>query len=91
MQNEDPIPRKDAFWAGGKPALAREPNPAYTEGMIRVTGTTMGIWGLYYCYFLRMGVGLVHVETLPDNQGKKKAKRQDLTPSPMIHSTIKNC
>ena len=31
--------RKDAFWAGGKPALAREPNPAYTEGMIRVTGT----------------------------------------------------
>jgi ribosome-associated protein len=33
------MPRKDAFWAGGKPALAREPNPTYTEGMIRVTGT----------------------------------------------------
>ena len=25
--------------AGGEPALAREPKPAYTEGMIRVTGT----------------------------------------------------
>jgi len=33
------MPRKDAFWAGGEPALAREPNPGYTEGMIRVTGT----------------------------------------------------
>ncbi|MGD0623946.1 MAG: hypothetical protein ABSB32_04415 [Thermodesulfobacteriota bacterium] len=33
------MPHKDAFWAGRKPALAREPNPAYTEGMIRVTGT----------------------------------------------------
>jgi predicted secreted protein len=31
--------RKDAFLARGEPALAREPNPAYTEGMIRVTGT----------------------------------------------------
>ncbi|MGD0623938.1 MAG: hypothetical protein ABSB32_04365 [Thermodesulfobacteriota bacterium] len=29
------MPRKDAFWAGGKPALARESNPAYTEGMIQ--------------------------------------------------------
>jgi len=38
--------------------------------------------GLYSCYFLRMGVGLIHVETLSDNEGKKKAKRQDLTPSP---------
>ena len=33
--------RKIAFLAGGEPALAREPNPAYTEGMIRVTGTIM--------------------------------------------------
>jgi len=33
------MPREDAFWAGGEPVLAREPNPAYTEGMIRVTGT----------------------------------------------------
>jgi hypothetical protein len=33
--NEDQMPRKDAFWAGRKPALAREPNPAYTEGVIR--------------------------------------------------------
>jgi hypothetical protein len=36
-----PNAREDAFWAGGKPALAREPNPAYTEGMIRVAGTIM--------------------------------------------------
>ena len=39
LSNEEQMPRKDAFWAGRKPALAREPNPAYTEGMIRVTGT----------------------------------------------------
>ena len=31
--------RKYAFWAGGEAALARGPNPGYTEGMIRVTGT----------------------------------------------------
>ena len=31
--------RKNASLAGGKPALARESNPAYTESMIRVTGT----------------------------------------------------
>jgi len=36
FSNEDPMLRKDAFWAGGKPALAREPNRAYTEGMIPV-------------------------------------------------------
>ena len=39
MQNKDQMARKNAFLAGGEPALAREPNPAYTEGMIRVTGT----------------------------------------------------
>src|SRR3990170_3170577 len=39
MQNKDQMARKNAFLAGGKPALAREPNSAYTEGMIRVTGT----------------------------------------------------
>lgn len=38
-------------------------------------GRHSGSW-LYSCYFLRMGVGLVHIETLPDNEGKKKAKRQ---------------
>jgi len=32
------LPR-NAFLAGGEPVLARKPNPAYTEGMIRVTGT----------------------------------------------------
>ena len=40
--------------------------------------------GLYSCYLLSMGVGLGHVETLPDNEGKKKAKRQDLNPSPPL-------
>jgi hypothetical protein len=39
MQDEDQMPRKDAFWAGGKPALAREPDPAYTEGMIKFNRT----------------------------------------------------
>jgi ribosome-associated protein len=39
FSNEDQMAREDAFWAGEEPALAREPNPAYTEGMIRVTGT----------------------------------------------------
>ena len=38
FSNEDQMPRKDAFWAGGEPVLAREPNPGYTVGMIRVTG-----------------------------------------------------
>ena len=33
--NKDQMRREDAFWAGRKPALAREPNSAYTEGMIR--------------------------------------------------------
>lgn len=39
MQNKDQMARKNAFLVGGEPALAREPNPGYTEGMIRVTGT----------------------------------------------------
>jgi protein subunit release factor B len=39
MQNKDQMARKNAFLAGGEPAVAREPNPAYTEGMIRVIGT----------------------------------------------------
>ena len=30
--------------------------------------------GLYSCYFVGMGVGLVHVEALSDNAGKKRAK-----------------
>jgi hypothetical protein len=34
---EDPMDREDTFWAGGEPVLAREPNPGYTVGMIRVT------------------------------------------------------
>jgi ribosome-associated protein len=41
MQNKDQMARKNAFLAGGEPALAREPKAAYTEGMIRVTGTIM--------------------------------------------------
>jgi ribosome-associated protein len=41
MQNEDQMPRKNEFFAGVEPALASEPNPAYTEIMIRVTGTIM--------------------------------------------------
>jgi ribosome-associated protein len=39
MQNEDPLLRNNAFLAGGEPALAGEPDPVYTGGMIRVTGT----------------------------------------------------
>jgi hypothetical protein len=36
---ENPMPRKDAYWAEGEPALAREPKPGYNKGMIR------GEWG----------------------------------------------
>jgi len=32
-------PLRNAFLTGGEPALARESDPGYTEGMIRVTGT----------------------------------------------------
>jgi ribosome-associated protein len=39
MQNEDQMHLRNAPLAGGELVLAREPNPAYTEGMIRVTGT----------------------------------------------------
>jgi ribosome-associated protein len=38
FSNEDQMDHEDTFWVGGEPALARRPNPAYTEGMIRVTG-----------------------------------------------------
>src|SRR5208337_601243 len=41
MQNKNQLARENAFLAGGEPDLAREPNPRYTEGMIRVTGTIM--------------------------------------------------
>ena len=36
FSNEDQMPLKDAFPAVAKPALARKPNPAYTEVMIQV-------------------------------------------------------
>jgi ribosome-associated protein len=39
MRNEDQTAGKNAFLAGGEPALAGEPNPVYTGSMIRVTGT----------------------------------------------------
>jgi hypothetical protein len=44
----------------GTPGLATSRSPSM-EG-----GTP------YSCYFLRMGVGLVHVDSLSDNAGKKK-------------------
>ena len=58
FSNEDPMPRKDAFWAGGEPALAREFNPGYTEGMIRVTGTiTIGEEEIHQEFIRASGLG----------------------------------
>jgi hypothetical protein len=37
----------------------------------------------FFLLISKRGVGLVYVETLSDNEGKKKAKRQDLTPLPL--------
>ena len=53
MQNEDQVPCKNAPLAGEEPALARESNPAYTEGMIRVTGTIIIDEGEIHEQFIR--------------------------------------
>jgi hypothetical protein len=52
------------FSSGAEPALAREPNPGYTEGMIRVNGTiTIGEEEIHQEFIRGFGPGGQNVNT----------------------------